>query len=204
MQKKIFTYILCLFLSSSFFAITCECKADDALNKLGRGISNTLTGWSEFFVIIGKNWDENHSIPDAISSVPTAAFKASDRTFYGIHDIATFPYPGENNYGPTLLPELINTRSINTPIYGVEMESDNMPTDEEIQGYVHQRNKTLKRLAKKEKKRTLKLLKKELRKKKERDKDFQKILTKEKIRELNLRIRSLENNTPDDIAGDHL
>jgi len=83
----------------------------DAFRKLGRGLMNSLTGWTEVFFTVNKAFrDGDNDVPRGLSALPTGIVKAGIRTLVGVYEIATFPLPIPKNYEPIVLPEFVLTR----------------------------------------------------------------------------------------------
>jgi putative exosortase-associated protein (TIGR04073 family) len=89
---------------------------DKALHKLGRGISNILTGWMEIPKEIAEAWRET----DPFTGVIVGSIKGVGyfvvRFCAGFYEILTFPMPFPEDYGPIIEPEFVLP-----PIFGEDL-----------------------------------------------------------------------------------
>jgi putative exosortase-associated protein (TIGR04073 family) len=93
------------------FVLSSNAYAGGAFDKLGRGVSNTATGWIEAFNSVGEEWNENHNVADSLGKIPEGLLKAGLRTVAGIYEIVTFPLPVPRDYKSVITPEFINLPS---------------------------------------------------------------------------------------------
>ena len=98
MKKKCFLYILCFVLLFNPLS-----HAEDALDKLGRGLTNVFTGWIDIFTTMGDKWDRDQNVPAVLSSLPKALAKAYTRTAAGVYETVTFPHKNTNR---VIIPDL--------------------------------------------------------------------------------------------------
>jgi putative exosortase-associated protein (TIGR04073 family) len=89
---------------------------DKAMHKLGRGLSNILTGWMEIPKEIAVAWRETDPITGVIigSIKGTGYFVA--RFFAGFYEVFTFPMPFPEDYKPIIEPEFVLP-----PIFGEDL-----------------------------------------------------------------------------------
>ena len=99
------------------FSLAHTAGADSALDKLGRGLANTLTGIFE----IPKNMGEESHEHGYFAGFTTGILKGITaflvREVVGVYEVATFPIPLPAGYKPILpapeyMPEYSNPRDI--------------------------------------------------------------------------------------------
>ena len=112
MKKKYFLCILCFVL---FFDTVSY--GEDALDKLGRGMTNLLTGWIDLFTTMGNKWDEDQNVPAVLSNIPKGLAKAYTRTAAGAYETITFPHKNTNRI---IIPDLPKIPLVSDP-EGVRM-----------------------------------------------------------------------------------
>lgn len=79
--------------------------------KFGRGLSNTAFGWFEIINEIGHESDSHGPWIGLPAGVLGGTILALGRTFSGIFEILTFPWPnGKKGYEAVLLPESVFQR----------------------------------------------------------------------------------------------
>src|SRR3989338_6371138 len=81
------------------------CFAQDPFTKLGRGVTNTLTGWVELPKNIYSTSVEENALAGMTVGLAKGAGMSIVRTSAGIYEIATFPFPLPQDYKPILEPE---------------------------------------------------------------------------------------------------
>lgn len=86
-----------------------EARADNAANKLGRGIGNIFFGWGEFFRQIEIAQNEQGTTVGLFSGLAQGAVWTVGRTGMGVLEVATFFIPGYENYEPIMEPEFVFT-----------------------------------------------------------------------------------------------
>ncbi|MFH1395034.1 MAG: exosortase system-associated protein, TIGR04073 family [Candidatus Omnitrophota bacterium] len=95
----------------SLFVITttgCPSSHAGAFRKLGRGISNTLTGWAEIFFSVNKKFREHdNNVAQGLTALPEGIVRAGTRTILGVYETLTFPIPVPANYETIMYPEFI-------------------------------------------------------------------------------------------------
>jgi len=84
---------------------------DSPFTKLGRGLSNALTGWMEIPVTMHKTCAKYDIIHGMFMGFPLGFFKALLRTGTGCYEILTFALPWPNRYNePIVEPEFLSER----------------------------------------------------------------------------------------------
>lgn len=81
--------------------------AGDPIEKLGRGITNTATGWIEFPKEIGKQAEKSLGLAGVVVGPLKGLAKAIGRTVVGIYDALTFLIPLPRRYEPVIEPEYV-------------------------------------------------------------------------------------------------
>lgn len=81
--------------------------AGDPIQKLGRGITNTATGWVEIPREIGRSVEKSGDIAGIFVGPLKGVFKGIGRTAAGIYDIITFLIPLPRRYEPLIEPEYV-------------------------------------------------------------------------------------------------
>jgi len=98
-MKKLAAGIMALVM---VMAVAGPSSADTALDKLGRGAANTLTGVFE----IPKNMGDESKANGMFAGFTTGLIKGVVdmviRELVGVYEIATFPIPVPAEYGPIL------------------------------------------------------------------------------------------------------
>ena len=82
-------------------------EVDSMMNKLGRGISNVLTGWVEIPKQVGKSVRELDPFTGLVVGTVKGIGWGYARTVTGVYEVLTFPFPTPANYSPLLEPEFI-------------------------------------------------------------------------------------------------
>lgn len=84
-----------------------NCYSQNALQKLGRGIANIVTGWIEIPKnIYETSQDENIALGLTVGLAKGLGMSII-RTGAGIYDTVTFPFPIPEDYEPLLEPEYV-------------------------------------------------------------------------------------------------
>ena len=103
MIKKIYILILACFIL--FFSF--NCYAQHPGRKLGRAVTNILTGWVE----LPKNIYETKVEEDMFAALTMGIAKGVGMTIVrigaGVYELITFPFPIPEHYQPILEPEFI-------------------------------------------------------------------------------------------------
>ena len=81
--------------------------AGDPIEKLGRGIANTATGWVEIPMEIGRSVEKSGDMAGLITGPLKGIAKAIGRTVVGIYDIVTFLIPLPRRYEPVIEPAYV-------------------------------------------------------------------------------------------------
>lgn len=104
-MKKITIFVLALLIIVS---VCCKnAYAGDPVRKLGRGITNILTGWFEIFKEIGLQVEESGDMAGIIVGPFKGIAKWIGRTAAGVYDVVTFLIPFPEGYEPLIEPEFI-------------------------------------------------------------------------------------------------
>ena len=82
-------------------------KADDGIDKLGRGFTNLLTFWGEIPRGMEIAAHEKGIIEGSVTGFIRGGGKALGRLAVGLYEIVTFPLPLPKNYEPVLQPEFV-------------------------------------------------------------------------------------------------
>jgi putative exosortase-associated protein (TIGR04073 family) len=79
------------------------------IEKLGRGISNILFGWTEIPLTWDRKMKQGKSFTYLFSTAPVIGLvRAGMRTGIGVYEIFTFPVDnGERNYEPIIEPDYL-------------------------------------------------------------------------------------------------
>lgn len=81
--------------------------AGDPVEKLGRGITNTATGWVEIPKEIGRSIGKSGDMSGLVVGPLKGLVKAIGRTVVGIYDAVTFLIPLPRRYEPIIEPEYV-------------------------------------------------------------------------------------------------
>lgn len=84
-----------------------QSTAGKFLHKLGRGITNMLTGWIEIPKNIAVNWEKTDPFTGLIVGSIKGIGWSWTRTVSGLYDVFTFPFPVPENYRPLMEPEFV-------------------------------------------------------------------------------------------------
>lgn len=105
---KLRALVSILFLAGGvLLASATTCYAEDAFNKLGRGVANTFTGWVELPKNVYTKSNEQNAVSGATVGLAEGIGMAIVRTGAGIFDVITFPFPVPEDYKPVLEPEYV-------------------------------------------------------------------------------------------------
>lgn len=79
------------------------------LEKLGRGLSNVLFGWTEIPVTMDRKLREGKPLTYLLSTAPVlGSARAVMRTTTGVFEVVTFPFSDQDvNFAPILEPDYI-------------------------------------------------------------------------------------------------
>ncbi len=81
------------------------CEDSGPLKKLGRGLSNSITGVLEIPFSIRENSEEHGYMAGGLYGIPVGIGRAAMRTLVGIYETVTFALPFPENYEPILEPQ---------------------------------------------------------------------------------------------------
>ncbi len=96
-----------LVLTAGILALNFCVYAQGPVEKFGRGIANTATGWLEVPLEIGRK-NSSEGAASAIFVGPFAGLaKAVWRTFSGVYDVFTFFIPAPKDYDSLVKPDFV-------------------------------------------------------------------------------------------------
>ena len=101
---KLFKSIIILIIISVFFVTL---SYAGPFKKLSRGFANTATGWIELPVTVNKSCEKNDYIGGFFYGIPIGLVRALLRTFIGVYEIVTFPFPVPRDYEAIIEPEFV-------------------------------------------------------------------------------------------------
>jgi len=81
--------------------------AYNAVDKLGRGVCNIITGWAEIPVQIMKETRDEGHVAAMTVGVFKGIFCAIGRTLGGVVEAVTFPVPAPSGYRSLIEPEFV-------------------------------------------------------------------------------------------------
>ena len=98
-------------------AVVEKMNSNKALTKFSRGMTNIATSPGEFVAQIPAAMEQS---PDYLTGFIMGIGRGIGYTFLrfgaGIYDVATFPFPGPTDYKPTIKPETIADKVLDTTI----------------------------------------------------------------------------------------
>ena len=110
-----------LAVSAVFFLAAAVSRAEDyptyAGRKLGRGLSNTALGSTEFFKSIEKTGEEHGAVAALFWGPLDGIGNMVKRTGIGLYEVATFPIKTSENADPLVETEFVATSDTNKPGY---------------------------------------------------------------------------------------
>ncbi len=110
MTNKIVLIGLILFLLAAVFTAPGYC--DDAVKKLGRGLCNMGTFPCEVFLQVSRVNNTDGPLAAATWGILKGVGMSIFRLGVGVYEVATFPIPGPEHYGPILTdPEFVMEES---------------------------------------------------------------------------------------------
>jgi len=99
---------ICVIIAALTVFLAPPARADGAFSKLGRGITNILTGWIELFTTTNKHFREHdNDVLQGICAIPEGMVRVVIRTSVGIYETLTFPIPIPENFEPIIEPEFL-------------------------------------------------------------------------------------------------
>jgi putative exosortase-associated protein (TIGR04073 family) len=105
MQRKLFILFLIIY---GLWTVDCGLVyAGDPIEKLGRGITNTATGWIEIPKEIGRNVEKSGDMAGLIVGPFKGIAKAIGRTVAGVYEVVTFLIPLPRRYEPIIEPAYV-------------------------------------------------------------------------------------------------
>ncbi len=103
-MKRTFKAIIILIIVTLLFA---NLSYAGPFKKLGRGLANMVTGWIELPVTVHRTSERHNYIGGLFYGIPIGLAKALIRTFGGVYEIVTFPFPIPEDYEPIIEPEFV-------------------------------------------------------------------------------------------------
>lgn len=104
-MKKIFkTFVMLIALLVFWQNVS---LADNPIEKLGRGLANTATGWIEVFTTVKRHSEEHGYAAGLLFGLPVGIGRALWRTSVGVYETVTFPVPLPRYYEPIMEPEFV-------------------------------------------------------------------------------------------------
>ncbi|MDD5072887.1 MAG: exosortase system-associated protein, TIGR04073 family [Candidatus Omnitrophica bacterium] len=107
MKSRLLTTTILVLVVIGLLSVSSPSYAQGALNKLGRGIVNTLTGWLE----IPKGIVDESKANNVFTGLTVGTIKGLGlglvRTGAGIYEALTFPFPIPEGYEPIVKPEFV-------------------------------------------------------------------------------------------------
>lgn len=76
-------------------------------HKLGRGVTNILFGWIELPRNIAREWRRSDPFTGTIVGTFKGIGWTIARTFVGVYEVISFPFPVPNDYVPIMMPEFV-------------------------------------------------------------------------------------------------
>lgn len=114
-KRKVFLMLVCVGLllcvvSMQSWASDLEREQTEVgkmLHKLGRGVTNVLTGWIEIPYNIAETWKKTDPFTGLVAGGIKGIAWGWARTCTGFYDIFTFPFALPAGYEPLMEPEYI-------------------------------------------------------------------------------------------------
>ena len=107
MKSRLLTTTILVLVVVGLLAVSAPSYAQSALNKLGRGIVNTFTGWLE----VPKGVVDESKANNVFTGLTVGTIKGLGlglvRTGAGIYETLTFPFPIPEGYEPIVKPEFV-------------------------------------------------------------------------------------------------
>jgi len=95
-------FIVFLLIVGLVFSLTAPAYADGPVKKLGRGVANVVTSPFEIFKGMGDTTDEQGIFAGLTWGLFQGTVNLVKRAAVGVFEIATFPIPIPEDYGPIL------------------------------------------------------------------------------------------------------
>ena len=87
------------------FSTAPQASADDAVRKLGRGVSNLMWGWTDFFLTVHQEDRLNGPFAAYSYGVIKGVYKVVGRGVIGAYETGFFYLPYPEGYWPIIKPE---------------------------------------------------------------------------------------------------
>ncbi len=76
-------------------------------HKLGRGVVNIFTGWLEIPKQTAIEWRRTDPFTGTVLGLVKGTWLGVARTFAGVYEVVSFPFPIPRNYEPIMEPEFV-------------------------------------------------------------------------------------------------
>ena len=100
------------------FSTAPTASADDAVRKFGRGVSNLMWGWTDFFLTVHQEDKLNGPFAAYSYGVVKGVYKTVGRGVIGAYETGFFYLPYPDAYWPIIKPEFpLDTFNTNVLMY---------------------------------------------------------------------------------------
>lgn len=106
-MRKLTKHTVIFVLIISLVSIQSTCYAQNMLRKLGRGVSNVLTGFFEVPKSVQEKFNDNGPVAACTYGVIDGVYRFLVRTVVGVYEVATFPLALPEDYAPIVEPEFL-------------------------------------------------------------------------------------------------
>jgi len=96
--------VIALMLTSFWAGVSC---AAGPFTKLGRGLTNSVTGWIELPLTMQRESQKQDYMTGMFYGIPAGLVRAFIRTGVGLYEIISFPFPVPNDYETIIEPEFV-------------------------------------------------------------------------------------------------
>ncbi len=107
MKNRLLTTAISVLVVIGLLSVSSPSYAQGSMNKLGRGVVNTLTGWLE----IPKGIVDESKASNVFTGLTVGTIKGLGlglvRTGAGIYEALTFPFPIPEGYAPIVKPDFV-------------------------------------------------------------------------------------------------
>ena len=104
MRKLLKFFLLAAFLTLSTAS---NAMANDAFTKLGRGLTNILTGPGEFLIQFYATSDRYNPLEAFFATLMRGTVFTIVRELAGVYEVVTFPVPFPRYYNPVMQPPTV-------------------------------------------------------------------------------------------------
>ncbi len=106
-MKKRVVVIVGSVLMISLLCFQTTSHAQNMLRKLGRGVSNILTGPFEIPISVQEKLYDEGPVAAASYGVIDGCWKSAVRMVVGVYEVISFPFPVPAEYAPIVEPEFL-------------------------------------------------------------------------------------------------